>query len=280
MIERIKDKYSVSKLCDILEVSRSGYYDWQDRGKSDQQKANERLLKKIKDEYQKSKMRYGSPRIAAALKKKDIRCSRPRVARLMRKHGIRAVCGSRFKVQTTNSNGDFDYPPNLLNQDFSANSINKIWLSESSGFMYLAVILDVCSNRIIGISMKKSLSKNLVISALTDALNRREIDSEDNDLIFHSDRGSQYMSKAFRKLLDKYNITQSMSSTGNCYDNAKMESFFGRLKEELISMKRTGTISETRSDIFEYIEVYYNKQRLNSGIDYHTPVEYERKYFA
>jgi len=286
MIERYKDKFPISKLCDSLNVSRSGYYDWRNRGKSDRQKANEKLLKHIKDVYQDSRMRYGSPRITEALKKQDIQCSRPRVARLMRKHGIRAVYGSRFKIQTTDSDGDFDYPPNLLKQDFSADKPNQVWLSDityvktTSGFMYLAVILDVCSNRIIGVSMKKSLSRHLVISAFKDAVNRRELDSEDNDLIFHSDRGSQYMSNDFRNLLNKYNIKQSMSSTGNCYDNAKMESFFGRLKEELISLRKTSSVSKTRSEIFEYIEVYYNKKRLNSGIDYHTPVEYERKYFA
>jgi len=231
-------------------------------------------------------MRVGSPRITHQLKKKDIKCSRPRVARLMRRHGIKAVYASRFKKTTTNSDMYDDYPPNLLNQDFSADKINQVWLSDITyvktinGFMYLAVVMDTCSCKIVGTSMRTDLSSDLVIAALNNALNRREIDKDNNNLIFHSDRGSQYMSKKFRGLLDKYNIKQSMSSTGNCYDNAKMESFFARIKEELIHLTKPNTVAQTRQDIFEYIEIYYNRKRLHSGIDYNSPAEYERKYFA
>ena len=205
-------------------------------------------------------MRYGSPRITQALKKEGYKCSRPRVARLMRKHGIKAVYASRFKRTTIKSDIYDKYPPNLLDQNFIADKLNEVWISDityvktHNGFMYLAVVMDVCSCKIVGTSMRKSLSSDLVIAALTDALNRREIDKDDNNLIFHSDRGSQYMSKRFRNLLDEYNITQSMSSTGNCYDNAKMESFFGRLKEELIYLTKTNSTDQTRQEIFEYIE--------------------------
>lgn len=286
MIEKYKNQYPVNKMCEILDISRSGYYDWRSRGKSDREKANEKLLLEIKRVYRESLMRYGSPRITEQLKKDGVQCSRPRVARLMRKHGIKAFYASRFKVTTTKSDYYDKYPPNLLNQDFSADKINQVWLSDITyvktinGFMYLAVIMDTCSCKIVGTSMRTDLSSDLVLDALNDALNRREIDKDNNDLVFHSDRGSQYMSKKFRNLLDKYNIKQSMSSTGNCYDNAKMESFFARIKEELIHLVKPNTVAQTRQDIFEYIEIYYNRKRLHSGIDYNSPAEYERKYFA
>jgi len=277
-IKENHSKFSVKEMCQILKVSRSGYYYWCRYSKSKRSIETEYILTNIRNEYEKSRQLYGSPKITFELNKKGIICSRPRVARIMKANGIKSITKKKFVI-TTDSKHKRKVAPNLVNQNFSANVPNQLWLGDITyiktlnGWLYLATVLDVFSRKIIGWSMSKSMTRHLVINALKDALNKR---SPSENLVFHSDRGSQYASDDFVKLLTKNSIIQSMSSSGNCYDNAMMESFFAVLKKELIYLQNYKSIDSTRLTVFEYIEVFYNRRRIHSGINYNTPIEFER----
>lgn len=278
-IETYRSTFSVGKMCHTLDVSRSGYYCWRVAPKSQRAAANEKLLDKIEETYDKFQGTYGSPRITQELRDEGIDCSENRVARLMRENEVVAKTKRKFKV-TTNSKHDLPVAPNLVNQEFTAAAPNQLWLSDITyiwtckGWLYLAVILDVFSRKIIGWSISERMTQGLVINALGQALSRRSITSE---LIFHSDRGSQYAAKEFVKLLKAHGIKQSMSKKGDCYDNAMMESFFSSLKRELIyPFPVFRTREEAKSSIFYYIEIFYNRIRRHSGIGGIAPEKFEK----
>lgn len=258
-------------------MSRSGYYDWLQRKPSQRELANRRLDIKIKTIFNQHQQRYGSPRITRALKTQQECCSHTRVARRMKAMNLRAIAKKKFKV-TTDSNHRHSVFSNVLNRDFNATGINQKWFSDityvytESGWMYLAVVIDVYSRAVIGWSMDKRMKKQLVCDALMMALFKRKFPK---GVIVHSDRGSQYCSKRYRKMIENYKLIGSMSRKGNCWDNAIAESFFHTLKVELIQENRYKTREMAKQSIFHYIESYYNQKRLHSAVDYRTPFEVE-----
>lgn len=265
-------------MCKILEVNRSSYYKRKGRAKSNRQIENEKILGLIKEIFTESKQRYGSPRITAELKKLGTRCNKKRIARLMRKGGIAAKIFRKYRI-TTQSDHKRARSENILCRRFNRENANEVWTSDityiwtEEGWLYLAVIMDIYSRRIIGWSLERKLDSDLIESALRKALIERELE---RGIIFHSDQGIQYTSESFRKLLKANGFIQSMSRRGNCYDNAITESFFHTLKTELVNRKKYNTREDARRSIFEYIEIFYNRKRLHSAIGYYSPVEYEK----
>ena len=279
-IEKHRSLFAVEKMCRALKISKSGYYAWSFRPKSTRAVANEKLDTHIKAIYEQSKGSYGSPRITKTLNNQEITCSENRVADRMRKNGIKAKTKKRFKV-TTNSKHNHPIARNLLNQDFTAQSPDQVWASDITyiwtreGWLYLAVILDLFSRRIVGWAMSHRLGQDLVLNAFQQALWRRR---PRHGIIFHSDQGVQYACKAFRNLLKEHKFIQSMSSRGNCYDNAVVESFFHTLKTELVYFETYYTREEARNSIFEYIEIFYNRTRMHSTLCYCSPAQYEQRW--
>jgi transposase InsO family protein len=276
-IQDHKHQYRLFKLCRVLRIARTSYHRWLHRIPGKREQENQMLLDEIKTVHEKSRKTYGSPRITDKLREKGYTCSRPRVARLMRKHNIRAKTKRKFKV-TTQSNHKYPISPDLVNQNFSATAPNKLWTSDITyirtrqGWLYLTVILDVFNRQIVGWSMSNGLKANeTTLPALRDAYSRKR---PEPGLIFHSDRGVQYACHDFRRLLKKYKMTQSMSGKGNCYDNAITESFIKTLKTELIYFENYQTRKQAKSSIFEYIEIFYNKERKHSSLGNKTPDEY------
>lgn len=265
--------------CRALKVKPSGYYAWTRRSLSKRAHENVRLLEAIKRTHEDSRQTYGSPRIARELQKQGHSASRPRIARLMKEHGIRAKTRRKFKV-TTDSKHNQAASPNLLNQNFSADSANQIWTSDITylhtreGWLYLTVIEDLFNREIVGWSMGSTLSpESTTIPALIQACSRQ---NPPPGLIFHSDRGIQYACDSFRQLLSKNNMIQSMSGKGNCYDNAVTESFFHTLKIELTHHEKYETRIQASNSVFEFIEVFYNRERIHSALGYQTPAEFKR----
>jgi len=277
-IEKHRFAFGIERMCRALEVSRSGYYDWRKRGISNRTRANRELLKSIEGAMQQSRRTYGSPRITAELNARGVECSKNRVARIMRENGIRAKTKRKFKA-TTQSKHNFPVAANILNRRFSATAPNRKWTSDITyiwtheGWLYLGVILDIYSRQIVGWAMSDRLTKELIINAFEQAVSHRELSPE---MLFHSDRGSQFACTEFQTLLAKHNIIQSMSRAGDCYDNAITETFFGTLKTELIYFEKYCSRDEARRSIFEYIEVFYNRQRRHSALGYMTPAEFEK----
>jgi len=235
------------------------------------------LLPEIRVIHQDSRQIYGSPRVTQELHQRGYSCSRARVARLMAKNNIYAKTKRKFKM-TTDSNHHYPVAPDLLNQDFNSDAPNKIWVSDityirtMTGWLYLTIILDLFNRQVVGWSLSQRLTAiTTTIPALNDAFRRQRPDA---GLIFHSDRGVQYACHEFRNKLADYQMTQSMSGKGNCYDNAVAESFFHTLKTELVYFEKYETKERARQSIFEYIEVFYNRQRLHSALGYQTPVDY------
>jgi transposase InsO family protein len=278
-IKQHRKQYPLGLMCNVLNVSRSGYHKWLKRKLSARALENQKILEIILSFYNRSKGTYGLPRIYAAIRKQGYKVNRKRVARLMKIHNIRAKTKKKFKA-TTKQNTKDKPSENLLKGNFNASSANQIWTGDityiwtSEGWLYLAVVMDIYSRKIIGWSIDKRVNKQLVVRALIMAMINS---SPDKGVIFHSDRGSQYTSEKFRELLELFGIVQSMSSTGNCYDNAITESFFHTLKTELIYWQRFQTREEAKRSIFEYIEIFYNRKRLHSSLGYLSPVEFERK---
>ena len=260
-----------------LSVSRSGYYSWLRRPLSIGSLRNNELVDKIRQIHAKSKQRYGSPRITAELRSEGYTCSKNRIARLMRKQGIKAAMRRRYRV-LTNSKHRLPVAENHVEMQFNPSKANSLWSSDITyirtreGWLYLAVILDLWSRTVIAWSASESVDENLIINTLSKALRNR---TTGEGLIFHSDRGSQYASLRVRHLLKENQITQSMSSKGNCYDNAPTESFFSTLKRELIYRESYKTREEAKRSIFEYIEVFYNRQRRHSTLGYLSPYQFE-----
>jgi transposase InsO family protein len=269
-------------MCQVLEVSKSGYYDWRDRPLSLRAQANQSLDAEIKKQFEAEKGRIGAPRMARQLRKRGIACSRNRVAKRMRALNLRAKAAKKFKA-TTNSNHSLPIAPNLLNQNFEASQPNQKWVSDitylwtDEGWLYLAVIVDLYSRRVIGWSMSERMTASLVCDALQMALFRRKMPT---GIILHSDRGSQYCSHGYQNMIKNNGLICSMSKKGDCYDNAAMESWNHSLKVEAIHGERFMTREAAKDQVFEYIEVYYNRYRLHSTIGYQTPEEFEAQKVA
>lgn len=266
-------------MCKVLCVSRSSYYNWLCRKPGKWALENAELLKQIKIIHKQSRQTYGSPRITEELHRLGYTCSRARVARIMAKNGICAKTKRKFKV-TTDSKHNYPVSPDLLNQNFFGEHQNTIWGSDityirtKAGWLYLTVILDLFNRQIVGWSMSRRLTADTTtIPALIDAWQRQQ---PSDGVIFHSDRGVQFACKNFRNKLSGYKMIQSMSGKGNCYDNAVCESFFHTLKTELVYFEKYETRDQARQSIFEYIEVFYNHQRLHSALGYKTPVEFAK----
>jgi len=269
--------YSIKQMSEVLQVSRSGYYNWLRRPKSKLWKENVSLIERIRSIHTHSKQRYGSPRITAELREGGFKCGKNRVARLMRKHGITARTKKRFRV-TTNSNHNLPVAKNLVEMQFNPERKNSLWTTDITyiwtreGWLYLSVMLDLWSRSVISWNASQSMDESLVIKTLDKAIRERKPDGE---LILHSDRGSQYASMKLKQMLIENNIQQSMSSKGNCYDNAPTESFFSTLKRELVYRTSYKTREEAKQSLFEYIEVFYNRQRRHSTIGYLSPMQFE-----
>jgi putative transposase len=264
-------------MCSVLEVSRSGFYAWLERGESSRSRENRRLTELIRQEHERSRCTYGSPRIHAALKTQGETCSLNRVARLMRAAGIRSKVKRKFR-KTTDSKHEHAVAPNLVAQEFTVSAPNQVWVSDityiwtEEGWLYLASTLDLFARRVVGWSMRATMPASLVTTALQMAIDQR---SPPAGLIHHSDRGVQYAADAFQDLLERHGIVCSMSGKGNCYDNAVKESFFHTLKTELCDHEHYRTRREAMASIFEYIEVFYNRQRLHSTLGFLSPLQFE-----
>lgn len=272
--------FPAKKMCQALEVSRSGYYQWLRRPPSGRQCADSHLLDSIRSIHDGSRGAYGTPRIQQELRARGQRVGKNRIDRLKRKAAIFARKFRRFRVATTDSKHDHRIAPNLLNQEFKASRLNQIWLSDityirlaTGVFVYLCVVLDLFSREIVGWNLANHMRTELVLDALNRAICRRR---PFGGLIFHSDRGVQYASDDFRDELERLQFQQSMSRKGNCYDNAPMESFFASFKIEEVYPASYASMAEARRKLFDYIEVFYNRKRRHSALGYLTPEEFSR----
>lgn len=277
-IDTHKKVWPINLMCGVLDVSRSGFYHWQGRGPSRQAWTNKKLDNRIRELFARHKQRYGAPRLTDDLHDEGIACSENRVARRMRRLGLRAIQAKKFKV-TTDSNHSKPVAPDLIEQDFTAGSPNEKWVSDISyiwtdeGWLYLTVVMDLYSRAIVGWSMRRRMTQQLVCDALTMAMFRRHFPK---GTIIHSDRGSQYCSKRYQRLINNNGLRCSMGRRATCYDNAAMESFFHTLKVELVHRERFTSRREAKSKIFEYIEMYYNRQRKHSAIGYKIPMQFDQ----
>lgn len=275
-------EHKVARLCRALSVSRSGYYAWLRRGPTRRAARDDELLAQIRQAHASSRRTYGSPRVHAELRARGTRCSRKRVARLMRSAGLSAR-RPRRAVRTTDSRHSLPVAANLLGRDFSAEAPDLRWAADityvptAEGWLYLAVILDLFSRRVVGHACAATLATSLIVEALTLACGRRRPSA---GILHHSDRGSQYASAEYQARLKEAGAQASMSRRGDCYDNAVVESFFGTLKTELVHGRWYTTRVEARSDIFEYIEMFYNRERRHSALGYLSPAEYEARHPA
>jgi putative transposase len=278
--EEHRGEFDISLMCRVLGVSRTGFYAAQRRGIRQRELADQLLRLQIRSIHRASKRRYSSPRVHKELKAQGIRCSRKRVERLMREDGLRAKPRRRFRG-TTNSLHSHPIAPNLLERRFAITEIDgldRVWVGDITyvptreGWLYLAVVLDLASRRVVGWAMKDTLETSLATDALTMALSRR---LPERNLLHHSDRGVQYASGDYQTLLAEHGIICSMSRRGNCWDNAVAESFFAKLEWELIEESDWHTHKEARRAIFEYLEVWYNQKRRHSALGYKSPAEYE-----
>lgn len=276
------NRYAVERQCAALDVSVSGYYAWRKRSASHHQAQDAQLMEQIRQVYQESRRLYGSPRVHAALKRAGIACSRKRIARLMPQAGLHSLRQRRRPIRVSGSLPHaHDMPPNLLNRQFHADRPNQKWTADityvptAEGWLYLAAILDLFSRRLVGWAMKPRCDSALVTQALHMALAHRH---PQTDLLHHSDRGSQYTSADYTALLAQQGIRLSLSRTGDCYDNAVMESFFRTVKAECVSLSHFSSRQHARQTLFEFLEVYYYRQRLHSTLGYLTPVEFEATY--
>lgn len=276
----MKNDFSILSLCEILDVSTSGYYDWHQRRACPGPRAvaNQTLAQEIGLIHAQSRRTYGSPRVMQALRKKGRRHGRHRIARLMQQKGLCGRQKGRHRVQTTDSNHDEPIAPNRLAEAPKATAPNQLWVADITyietreGWLYLAGILDLYSRKIVGWAMSDHIDTNLVLKALDMALLQR---TPPANLLFHSDRGVQYASADFRQALKQASLVASMSRRGNCYDNATMESFWSTLKLELVYRGLFPTRAQARTQLFDYIEVFYNRQRTHSALNYHSPVDFE-----
>jgi transposase InsO family protein len=276
----MKTEHPIRSLCEALEVSSSGYYDWSNRQTRPSPRAQEnaRLARQIVQVHQDSRQTYGSPRIQKALGQAGHVYGRHRIARIMRLQGLCGRAKGRYRVCTTDSNHDQPIAPNRLPDLPAPRAPNQVWLGDitsiatEEGWLYLAGILDLYSRRLAGWAMSEHIDTPLILAAWGMALTHRQPPA---GLVFHSDRGVQYASQDYRQALQSAQAIASMSRKGNCYDNAAMESFWSTLKQELIYRRNFKTRNEARQAIFDFIEVFYNRRRLHSSLDYRSPLDFE-----
>jgi putative transposase len=278
-VAKAQPKYPVEATCAVLGISRSGYYAWKKRKQSHRELENQALIEHIRRIHRMSRKTYGSPRVHAALGRDGWWVNHKRVARLMRQEGLVGRRKHR-KVVTTHSRHRYPVAPNLLNQEFNAEKPNHKWVADityiptAEGWLYLAVVLDLFSRKVVGWEMSGELTADLVEQALRMALYQRQPGPE---LLHHSDRGSQYASHQIQAILKAHRILVSMSRKGNCYDNAVMESFFSTLKNEWVHHQKYETRAQARRDLFEYIEGFYNTVRLHSTLGFLSPDDFEAR---
>ena len=279
-IEERRTEYPVAVLCRVTGVSRSGYYAWAKRSPAAAAARRETLVAHIRAVHAEMKGRYGSPRLAVELSERGIACCVNTVASVMRSHGIRAKAVKRF-VRTTDANPRMPVAENILDRDFSPARPNAAWgmdityVPTLEGWLFLALVVDLFSRRIVGWSMAAAMTSRLVVDALEMAVRQRGVTA---GLVAHSDRGSQYASDHYQAELRRRGMVGSMSGVGQCWDNAVVESTFGSLKRELVHHERYATRDEARASVFEYVEVFYNRVRRHSTLGYVSPAEYERTH--
>jgi putative transposase len=277
-IEKHKTTHPVRRLCTLLSVSAAGYYEWIDRGISKHARRDNEIMKRIFEIHSLSRKTYGSPRIHAEFVAAGERVGRNRIARLMRNHGVQGRMRRAFRCTTNSSNND-PIAPNILGRKFNVTEPNTHWVGDVTyiptreGWLYLAIVLDLASRMIVGWSMSHRIKSDIVKNAISAAILRRK---PKRGILFHSDRGSTYTADDFRKLLEKNKIIASMSGKGQCWDNAVAESFFGSMKSEL-GDPIWETRATARAAIFEYIEIWYNRQRRHSTLGYLSPQGYEQQ---
>ena len=276
-VEAEKAYFPVRVLCQVLQVSVSGFYSWRKRGPSQRAREDEQLKVHIRAAHKASRGRYGSPRVQKELCAQDQHVGRKRVARLMKADGLAARRKRRFR-RTTDSTHQHPVAPNLLDRQFTVDAPNAVWVTDityiwtQEGWLYLAAILDLYSRKVVGWAVDESLERHLALDTLAMALSNRR---PARGLLHHSDRGVQYASDDYQKALKKDGLICSMSRKGDCWDNAVAESFFATLKAELVYLTEYRTRAEARASLFEYIEVFYNRQRRHSAIGYVSPSQFE-----
>jgi transposase InsO family protein len=276
----LKAEHSINHLCETFEVSPSGYYGWYRRQAQpcERQQQDQRLKTEIARIHEQSRQTYGAPRVQMHLRGQDRRHGRNRIARLMREQGICGRQRKRYRMVTTDSNHDQPIAPNRLAELPEPHGANQVWVADityvstAQGWAYVTAVLDLYSRRIVGWAVGQQINTALVMMALSMALVHRR---PPKGLIFHSDRGVQYASGEFRQALEKARLVASMSRRGNCYDNATMEAFWSTLKLELIYRRQFDNATQVRQAIFDYVEVFYNRQRLHSALGYQTPADFE-----
>jgi transposase InsO family protein len=274
---------SIKELCGLFEVSASGYYAWAGRKPGKRAVADRALVEQIQQVHTSSRRTYGSPRITKTLRKQGLKCGRKRVARLMKQKGLHGAQKARFRPRTTDSRHDLPISPNRLADLPAVERVNQVWVSDITyiptleGWMYLAAFMDLKSRKVKGWTLRDHMRTELVETAFRQAMYR---EGPVPGLIAHSDRGSQYASREFRQLLEQHRVLSSMSTKGNCYDNAAMESFWATLKSELGIKQPFRTKEEARLAIFDYIEVFYNRRRIHSAVGDLSPLDYELKLVA
>ena len=277
-IHEEKAKHSVQALCRNLGVSPSGYHAWAAREPSERKRQDEVLSTHIRAIHRASRGTYGSPRVLAQLQRDGFSTSRKRVVRLMKQEGIRGLTPRRWK-STTDSDHELAMSPNRLERDFSADAPDRAWVADITyirtweGWLYLMAIIDLYSRRVVGWAAADHMRTELATEALQMAVGRRQ---PHPGLVFHTDRGSPFASDAFQRELGRHGMLGSMSRRGDCYDNAVVESFFGTLKQELAHRASWSDAGEARAAIHDYIEVFYNRRRLHSGLGYKTPIEVDQ----
>ena len=276
-IQQHRDQLPVALMCEVLKVSRSGFYSWQRRSPSATQRRRQQLTEQIHDIHYGSGRVLGSPKIYQELKAQGVGCNRKTVAKCMKTAGMRSKTVSAFRVITTDSNHSHPIAPNIVNRNFQCSRKNEVWLTDityiptAEGWLYLAAVEDLFTREIVGWSMSEQMESRLVVDALDMALLRCQ---PKEGLIAHSDRGVQYASEHYQRTLKRHGITCSMSRKGNCWDNAPMESFFASLKKELVHHQQYQTRAEAKQSLFQYIEVFYNRNRRHSAIGYQMPAKF------
>jgi transposase InsO family protein len=273
-------EFPVEVLCEVLGVSRSGYYAWRERPPGPAAARRGRLIEQIREAYQESRSTYGSPRVRRELAARGIACCENTVAKLMREQGLRSKAARRFVVRTTDSRHGRPVAENVLARDFYPDKPDTAWAADityiptAEGWLYLAAVIDLCSRKVVGWATAENLRAELPLEALRMALTHRR---PTGSLLHHSDRGVQYASDAYQALLSEHGIEPSMSRTGNCWDNAVAESFFSTLKRELVHHESYADREEARRSLFEYIEVFYNRRRRHSTLGYRSPADFEAR---
>ncbi len=281
-IHELRSEHRLEKMCKVMNVSRSGYYKWRDRPESERELQHKEWTAQAKEVFEESRQLYGSPKVTQKLHQQGVEISERTVTRIMNEQQWKSRTVKKYKA-TTNSKHNMPVQENILNQEFKASKPNEKWVTDityiptAEGWLYLASVMDLFSRMIVGWHMSDRMTKELVIRALQQAHGRQQPEGE---VLHHSDRGSQYASHDYQKQLQTYSMKGSMSRKGNCYDNACIESFHSIIKKELIYLNKYQTREEAQKSIFEYIEVFYNNQRIHSSIQYFTPREYERQFYV